>query len=488
MAIFIVVNTPKHWPFDIPGVEVISAKNYLTDAQYARLKGAKIFNLCRSYAYQELGYYVSLLAVARGHKVIPNVPTIQDMKSQAVIRIIGEDMEELIEESLEKVHGNKFTLNIYFGKCVNKEYDRLSINLYNMFQSPLLRASFTKNDHKWELQNVNPICSSEIPNEDKSAVLEFAKKFFAGKNFSVPKRNISPYDMAILINPEEQEGPSDEKALEKFEKAAEKAGFNVEFITKDDYSRLAEFDALFIRETTRVNHHTFRFAQRAAAEGLVVIDDPASILRCSNKVYLAELMNRHDILTPKTLILHQDNRNLGIKELGLPCILKQPDSAFSLGVVKVETEESYHQELDKLLDKSDLIVGQEFLPTEFDWRVGILDQQPLYVCKYYMARKHWQIMNWQNNSGDRYGRFETMVPEMAPRHVIRTAVKAANLIGDGLYGVDLKQIGQKCYIIEINDNPSIDTGIEDKILKNKLYQIIMHSFLRRVKQKKEGKD
>ena len=55
----------------------------------------------------------------------------------------------------------------------------------------------------------------------------------------------------------------------------------------------AEFDALFIRETTSVNHHTYRFASRAAAEGLVVIDDPTSIVRCSNKVYQAELFQRH---------------------------------------------------------------------------------------------------------------------------------------------------------------------------------------------------
>jgi glutathione synthase/RimK-type ligase-like ATP-grasp enzyme len=58
-----------------------------------------------------------------------------------------------------------------------------------------------------------------------------------------------------------------------------------ELIEKEDYGRLAEFDALFIRETTGVNHHTYRFARRAEAEGLVVVDDPQSILKCTNKVY-----------------------------------------------------------------------------------------------------------------------------------------------------------------------------------------------------------
>ncbi len=49
---------------------------------------------------------------------------------------------------------------------------------------------------------------------------------------------------------------------------------------------------LFIRETTYVDHHSFRFSRRAEAEGLVVIDDPQSILRCTNKVFLAEAFAR----------------------------------------------------------------------------------------------------------------------------------------------------------------------------------------------------
>ncbi len=62
-------------------------------------------------------------------------------------------------------------------------------------------------------------------------------------------------------------------------------GSRTELITRDDSNRLSEFDALFIRETTSVDHHTNRIARKALAEGLVVIDDPESILRCSNKVY-----------------------------------------------------------------------------------------------------------------------------------------------------------------------------------------------------------
>ena len=81
---------------------------------------------------------------------------------------------------------------------------------------------------------------------------------------------------------------------------------HVEFLTKADYGRLTEFDALFIRDTTFANHYTYRFSRRAAAEGLVVIDDPDSILKCNNKVYLAEILAA-TASPPPRLMVHRDN-------------------------------------------------------------------------------------------------------------------------------------------------------------------------------------
>jgi glutathione synthase/RimK-type ligase-like ATP-grasp enzyme len=60
-------------------------------------------------------------------------------------------------------------------------------------------------------------------------------------------------------------------------------------------------------------------------------------------------------------------------------------------------------------------------------------------------------------------------------------LKATSLIGTGLYGVDMKEVDGKFYVIEINDNPNIDSGTEDKILKDKLYDLIMEVFITKVK-------
>ena len=126
------------------------------------------------------------------------------------------------------------------------------------------------------------------------------------------------------------------------------------------------------------------------------------------------------------------------------------------------------------------MLAQEFTPTEFDWRIGILNRQPIYACKYFMSAKHWQIVNHNAKGKPREGGFETLAVEDTPQQVIKTALKAANLIGDGLYGVDLKQIGKDVVVIEVNDNPNIDAGVEDKVLGAALYETLMQEFLRRM--------
>jgi glutathione synthase/RimK-type ligase-like ATP-grasp enzyme len=523
MSILLVLDNPKDWPLNIEGVEVVSARKYLTDPGFSTLKHAKVFNLCKSYKYQSFGYYVSLLAAARGHKPLPDISTIQDLKLTELVRAAGDDLDEIIQPCLSKLKEDTFVLSVYFGRNVEKRFDRLALALFNYFPAPFLRASFRREklpgngkgngksgagpdeapaepppperqsrdgskdaphvpSPKWILDSLKTIAASEIPHDHFLPVLEFATHYFHR-----PHRRTRPtearYDLAILHAPGESTSPSNEKALKRFVKASESMGFETEIISKDDYGRIGEFDALFIRATTSVNHYTFRFAKRAQAEGLVVIDDPDSIIKCSNKVYLAELLQHHRIATPPSLILHQKNWESAPDILGLPLVLKQPDSAFSLGVVKVDTREEYAAEVERLFKISDLLIAQAFMPTAFDWRVGMFDREPIFCCKYFMAGQHWQIYDNSKKGEDALGNFETWPVSACPGDVLKTAIRVSNLIGDGLYGVDLKEIDGKAYIMEINDNPNIDAGVEDEILGEELYLRVMRVFLKRIESR-----
>ena len=486
MNILLVVNDLKDWALEIPGVVVVPARAYLTDQRYFDNRAAKVFNLCRSYKYQSAGYYVSLLAAARGHHPIPSLARIQDLRSKTVARLLSEDLEDTIQKALKREAAPQFSMDVLFGRHPQPQFDRLAWSLYSLFEAPLLRVEFVFKGGEWQLRKIRAIGVSDLAPEQKSFVLQAASEYFSVKRRRAPRRAQSRYDLAILHDPKDRMPPSNKRAMARFEAAAEALDMGVELITKEDAGRLAEFYGLFIRETTSVNHHTYRMARRAQAEGLVVIDDPDSILKCTNKVYLAELLTRYKIPSPKTMIVHAGNVDDIVPTLGIPVVLKLPDSSFSAGVTKVDRAEDVRSRVREALQQSELIVAQEFVPTDYDWRVGVIDRRPIYVSKYYMARRHWQIVRRDADGATVEGTADTLAVEDAPQDVVQVALKAANLIGKGLYGVDLKQVDGKIYVIEINDNPSIDAGYEDTVRKGDLYRDIMGVILARIEAAKRA--
>lgn len=481
MQKLIIVENPDQWAFNIYDAELTTPAKYISTESYQQFKGLKVINLCKSYAYQSLGYYVSLLAEARRHKVLPGISTIQDFRFPSILREDSQDFDDLIQNTFKNEKTDRVEFDIYFGMTRHEHLDRLAKQLFQYVQAPCLSATFSKKT-KWVLQSIKPLSLGEVPVEDRTLLRIAVESYLQRKRDSKPDKK--KYDMAILVNPDDKNPPSDDKAIQKFIKAGDQAGFNVELITKNDFGELIQYDALFIRETTNVNHHTFRFAKKAQSLGLAVIDDPVSILKCTNKVYLHELLVANKILTPKSYVLSKENHKGFADKLNYPFILKQPDGAFSKGVIKVNNVDEYRQVCSTMFQKSELLIAQEFLPTPFDWRVGIIDGQVLYVCKYFMATAHWQIVNWNGKKEDQEGDVQCIPVDQAPAGLLKTALKATALIGKSLYGVDMKEVDGKYYVIEINDNPNIDSGIEDKILKDRLYSTIMDVFLSKIKSDK----
>jgi glutathione synthase/RimK-type ligase-like ATP-grasp enzyme len=186
-------------------------------------------------------------------------------------------------------------------------------------------------------------------------------------------------------------------------------------------------------------------------------------MRCTNKVYLWERLTGAGLPSPETIII-QDKSNLEevVDRLKFPLVLKIPDGSFSRGVKKVENMEELRKVVDAFLEDSDLCIAQKYVPTDFDWRVGVLDRRPLFVCQYKMARGHWQIMNHKPDGRSVEGGHKSLAIAEAPQDVVDIGVRAANLIGDGLYGVDIKSGPDGPIVMEINDNPNLEHGVEDE--------------------------
>lgn len=459
---------------------VISFQTYLEEYPKRNEPKTRIINLCDTEHYLSRGYYCSLLAEARQHKVLPSVKTINHMRRAT------DDPDEL-SRTLLPFWENRETLPetyscmIYFGQSDQADSAAIAKRVFQQFPCPVIKLTMsTENGHSHLA--LERIAFSALDTQQREAC-EAALQEFMSTAWRVGQRTKSyRWDMAILVNNQEKVPPSNREAITRFIKAAEKNGIHAEAVDHHQLTHISQYDALFIRETTAIDHHTYRLACKAEEKGLVVMDDPASILRCCNKVFLHDAFNYQHVPSLRTQVLtSHTEETLDQLELsfGYPLVLKMPEGSFSKGVYKVKDRDELNEKLNTLFAKSALVLAQEYLYTDFDWRVGILNDRAIYACRYEMARNHWQIYN---HDAKRFfsGGFETLPTFEVPKAVLEASLKAAKVAGSGLYGVDVKEIGGKAYVLEVNDNPSIDHKVEDAYLGNELYMQIMAEFLRRL--------
>ncbi len=467
------------FPFAHTSLKTIRFEDYLRDYPKLDEPKTRIINLCDTERYLSKGYYCSLLAEARRHQVLPSIKVINALRAEGSLWIgnpIG--YRELDDHSGDHTH------IICIGEVADSRFKKLAARVFQEYPAPLLEMTLIPELSGMRI-NVRRLSLSDLAPEPltfcQDVLEEYSRKSWrkpgAGKKYR--------WDLAMLIDPNEAVPPSNKAALSRFVKAGEKLGIRVQPAAANDLRDLNQFDGLFIRETTAIDHHTYRLACKAEELGLAVIDDPDSILRCCNKVFLHDAFNYQKVLSLKTLFV-SDAEEATLDDLessfDYPLVLKLPEGSFSKGVFKVETRSELKRILTELLNESALVLAQEYLFTAYDWRVGVLNGRALYACRYYMARNHWQIYN---HDSKRFfsGGFDTLPTFELPMNVLNAALKAASVVGNGLYGIDIKESQGHAYVLEVNDNPSIDHGVEDRYLGEELYMQIMSEFLRRLEMR-----
>ena len=137
MKHFIVVNDIKRWPKSASDVEMVmvDALAYLTDPVYAQPTPARVYNLCDSYRYQSLGYYVSLLAEARGHRPLPRARTIEDLQSPNLVRLLTEPLDELIQHAFHNNHTEFLEWDFYCGQRAGQSDDVLGQTTFSIIKN-----------------------------------------------------------------------------------------------------------------------------------------------------------------------------------------------------------------------------------------------------------------------------------------------------------------------------------------------------------------
>lgn len=268
-------------------------------------------------------------------------------------------------------------------------------------------------------------------------------------------------------------------ALIRCRDVADGMGHTAEFIFPVDIQKIGKVDALFIRARTDPMNITYVAAKMAEFNGIPVIDDPRSIQVCGDKVNMYSALMKKGISLPETVFLSRKDltveRVAGLFDtLGSPLVIKEPSTSFSQRVERVRDVAEFFRVARRFIKLSDWIVVQQFIESRYDWRVGVLDGQLLYACKYTIPSVTFKIQA-SVNGHIVYCGVESVPPDKIPPHVVPLGIAAAGAIGNGLYGVDIKNNNGDAYVIEVNDNPSLEGG-EDQYYPDVYGKIVAHLF------------
>ncbi len=261
--------------------------------------------------------------------------------------------------------------------------------------------------------------------------------------------------------------PREEGALRNFKLAAEEQNHEFEFLFREDINDIPNYDAVFIRATTDPLFTSYIVSKTAWELGLKVVDDPESITICANKIHQYALFEKYNVPYIQTMFLNKDElHHRKITEIfnafGKPVVIKAPYTSFSRYVEKAACETSFREIAKRYFKKSDTIAVQKFTPTQFDWRIGVLNDHVLYTCKYMIPKGRWKHgAKLRGKPTVIWGRTVSMKKQNTPLKLRETALKACRAVGKGLYGVDIKEVNGEFLVVEVNDNPSIYAGYED---------------------------
>jgi len=256
-------------------------------------------------------------------------------------------------------------------------------------------------------------------------------------------------------------------SLSNFRLAAFQMGHQLDFVFRNDIQLLENYDAVFIRALTDPMNVTYVVSRMAEMKGKLVLDDSESIRICCDKVHMYKRLMRDNVSLPDTVFLDSDevieeNAYELFETLGVPLVLKAPESSFSAKVEKASNPQEFVRIGKRFLRRTDRIIAQQFIPSDFDWRVVTLGGKVLAVVKYIMPKNGWRIYDRREDGKTSVCTVQCPTMDEVSKGLVNVALSASRAIGKGLYGVDIKEVNGEFFVIEVNDNPNIDAGFEDE--------------------------
>ncbi|HEV2626815.1 MAG TPA: RimK-like ATPgrasp N-terminal domain-containing protein, partial [Xanthobacteraceae bacterium] len=192
-------------PRDLPNAEtphkVITTSEYLARPRLFEMGRPKLVNLARSYAYQSKGYYASLLAEARGHRVVPTVETMLELREQKLYEHALPDLEEELNRCSRRADFQsvgEFKLLVCFGIARDERFEPFGRLLFDWFRCPALEVIIETGGTWLSIERIRPRAITRLANGEAEFFRESLHNH-TKREWRDPKaRSVAKYDLAVL--------------------------------------------------------------------------------------------------------------------------------------------------------------------------------------------------------------------------------------------------------------------------------------------------
>ena len=188
--------------------------------------------------------------------------------------------------------------------------------------------------------------------------------------------------------------------------------------------------------------------------GTNVLNSADSISRSRDKMRALQLLAAEGIHIPKTVMARNPNQLVRALQLtdGPPAILKLIEGTQGIGVILSETKESFESTLDTLWNLGQDILIQQFIADSKgrDIRAFVINGKVVAAMKREAAAEEFRANIHRGGTG------KIVVLSSIQEE---TAIRATEILGLGIAGVDFFDIPGEPIIIELNSSPGLQ-GIE----------------------------
>jgi ribosomal protein S6--L-glutamate ligase len=217
---------------------------------------------------------------------------------------------------------------------------------------------------------------------------------------------------------------------------------------------LPHYDAVIPRIGASITHYGLAVLRQFEVQGVFPLNESVAIGRSRDKLRALQLLARDGIGMPVTAFAHGPRRAEDVlKEVGgAPCVIKLLEGTQGRGVILAETAASAKSIIEAFSAANMNILVQEFIK-----EAGGVDIRALVVGGAVVAS-----MMRSSKSGEfranlhRGGKAE---PVALSQDEHKTAIRAAEVLGLNVCGVDMLRSHRGPLVVEVNSSPGIE-GME----------------------------